>query len=250
MRKKADLLRELVKGAKRESYPDGRTGLLIEQYDRDAENFRDLIESKPKEALIQVFLEKHPVLLLHAMLDGFYPAASTRCALYSKVDLGTEYEIDFAFCSANSMGLWWSFVEIERSDVPLFNKAGDPTKQLTHAMRQITDWDSWLMDNSVYASIELAKIAEDSLRYFGWFTGDYARDGALRRPCNYFIVIGRRATLSTSDNRRRRAICTQNRGLQIVTYDRLFDDYNVDKKEKLSGNKDEIRNVREILRKR
>jgi len=189
-------------------------------------------------------------LLLHAMLDGFYPAASTRCALYSKVDLGTEYEIDFAFCSANSMGLWWSFVEIERPDVPLFNKAGDPTKQLTHAMRQITDWDSWLMDNSVYASIELAKMAEDRLRYFGWFTGDYARDGALRRPCNYFIVIGRRATLSTSDNRRRRAICTQNRGLQIVTYDRLFDDYNVDKREKLSGSKGEIRNVREILRKR
>ncbi|MEW6143003.1 MAG: Shedu anti-phage system protein SduA domain-containing protein [Chloroflexota bacterium] len=247
MQKKVDLLRKLAIRVDNESYPVGRTNLLLKKYGKDRQTFKNLIEAKPKEALIQAFLERHPVLLLHAMLDGFYPAASTRSALYSKVALGAEYEVDFAFCNANSMGLWWTFVEIERADVLLFTKAGDPTEKLTHSIRQVLDWQSWMTDHSQYASIELAKLAEDSLTALGFFSSDYERDGSLRRPCNYFIVIGRRATMSSADNRRRIEICTQNPRLQIVTYDRLFDDYDVAKDERLNAGKDQMRNIKELF---
>ncbi|GAH29054.1 unnamed protein product, partial [marine sediment metagenome] len=35
--------------------------------------------------------------------------------------------------------------------------------------------------------------------------------------------------------------------LEIITFDRLFDDYDVDKEKDLDGAKDEMRNVGEIL---
>jgi hypothetical protein len=240
MVEKRNLLHELSIKADRESYPDGRTDLLLRQYSEDRRTFHELINTKPEEAKIQSYLEEHPVILLHAMLDGFYPAASTRSALFAKVALGGRYQADFAFCSLNSMGAWWTLVELERSDVPIFTKAGNPSKYLTHAIRQVMDWQAWLVDYSEYAKSELQKLFKDDTRESHY--ADY-----FRRPGNTIIVIGRRANLSPETNRRRIQLCTENPHLEIITYDRLFDDYNVDKEKDLDGAKDEIRNVREIL---
>ena len=239
MVEKRNLLHELSIKADREPYLDGRTDLLLRQYNEDRRTFHELINTKPEEAKIQSYLEEHPVILLHAMFDGFYPAASTRSALFAKVALGGRYQADFAFCSLNSMGAWWTFVELERSDVPIFTKAGNPSKYLTHAIRQVMDWQAWLVDYSEYAKSELQKLFKDDTREFHY--ADY-----FRRPGNTIIVIGRRANLSPETNRRRIQLCTENPHLEIITYDRLFDDYNVDKEEDLDGVKDEIRNVREI----
>lgn len=239
MVEKRNLLRKLNINVNRESYPDGRIDLLLRQYNEDIRTFHELIDTKPKEAQIQSYLEEHPVILLHAMLDGFYPAASTRSTLFAKLALGGEYQADFAFCSLNSMGAWWTFIELERSDVPIFTKAGDPSKYLTHAIRQVMDWQAWVTDYSEYAKSALQKLFENNTREF--YYADY-----FRRPCNTVIVIGRRATLSPETNRRRVQLCTEIPNLEIITYDRLFDEYDIDKEEDLDGASDEMRNVREV----
>jgi len=240
MVEKRNLLHELSIKVDRESYPDGRTDSLLRHYNEDRRTFHELINTKPEEAKIQLYLEEHPVILLHAMLDGFYPAASTRSALFAKVTLGGQYQTDFAFCSLNSMGAWWTFVELERSDVPIFTKGGNPSKYLTHAIRQVMDWQAWLVDYPEYAKSELQKLFKDDTREFHY--ADY-----FRRSCNTIIVIGRRANLSPETNRRRIQLCSENPRLEIITFDRLFDDYDVDKEEDLDGAKDEMRNVGEIL---
>jgi hypothetical protein len=206
-------------------FPVGPTDLLLTQFQADRKEFASLVESGPKEQAIQAFLETHPVLLLHAMLDGFYP-------------VGSEYEADFAYCNGNSMGVWWTFVELERADVPLFNKSGDPSKYLTHAVRQVLDWQAWVSDHEEYACSQLMRLLDDHPLQWHW------RD-TFRRLCNGLIVIGRRAGLTRQTNRLRAEMCAQNPSIEIMTYDRLFDDYGVDKDDSLDEYKDQMRTMRE-----
>lgn len=217
-----------------------KTDTLLKTFETDRISFTALINLKPKEAMIQAFLEDHPVILLQAMLDGFYPSASVRSALFSKVQLGSEYEVDFAYCNFNSMGLWWTFVELERSDVPIFNRYGDPSKYLTHGIRQVLDWQAWVSDHIEYACSELGKLVEETLAEWGW------RKSVIRRPCNSLVLIGRRRSLTPETNRRRAQIASENPNLEIVTYDRLFDPYSLGKEEELDGGKDEMQTISEL----
>lgn len=235
---KNDLLADLCAETIGRRSPEGRIELLLEQFRADQREFAVLVESAPKEQAIQSFLEAHPVILLHAMLDGFYPVASTRSALFSKVQLGAEYEVDFAYCSGNSMGVWWTLVELERADVPLFNKTGDPSKYLTHALRQVLDWQAWVFDHEEYARTQLMRLLDDHPLQWNW-------RNSFRRPCSGLIVIGRRSGLTQDTNRLRAQMCTHNPLVEIVTYDRLFDDYAVDKSDWLDESKDQVRTIRE-----
>ena len=142
--------------------PDEKARSLIEGFQKQKQVFASLIRNNPPENKIQVFLEENPVILLHAMLDGFYPIASPRSALFAKVQLGSEYEADFVYCSGNSLGTYWTFIELERCNVPLFNKKGDQSKYLSHALRQVLNWQSWLADHSEYALDRLMNLIEES----------------------------------------------------------------------------------------
>jgi len=238
---KKDLLHDTCLEVDTREYPDGKTNRLLEIFESDRLSFASLIDSKPNEARIQTFLEEHPVILLQAMLDGFYPAASIRSSLFSKVQLGSQYEVDFAYCNFNSMGLWWTFVELERPDVLIFNRHGDPSKYLTHAIRQVLDWQAWVSDHVDYARAELGKLANETLAEWGW------NDLELRRPCNGLIIIGRRSSLTPDTNRRRAQISSEYPNLEVVTYDRLFDPYFVGKDDDLDGSKDEMRTSSELF---
>ena len=99
---------------------------------------------------------------------------------------------------------------------------------------------AWLVDYPEYAASELQKLIDKDNREFN-------HAGYFRRSCNTVIVIGRRSNLTPETNRRRIQLCTENPHLEIITFDRLFDDYDVDKEEDLDGTKDEMRNVGEIL---
>lgn len=232
---KTDLLADLCG-----SLDYGRSiGLLLENFQAEQKALAALIQSAPKEQAIQTFLETHPVLLLHAMLDGFYNVASKRSALFAKVQLGSEFETDFAYCSGNSMGVWWTLVELERADVPLFNKSGDPSKYLTHALRQVQDWQAWISDHQEYAMKQLTGLVHDHPVISGWIN-------SFRRPCSGLIVIGRRSSLTPDSNRLRAQMCVQNPSIEIITYDRLFDDYFVDKSECIDAGKDQVRTIQEI----
>lgn len=237
---KRDLLSDLcMQAINAKPFPNGQTRLLLRVYNTDRQALAALVNSGAKESETQEFLEQHPIILLHAILDGFYPVASTRAALFAKVQLGSEYEVDFAYCSGNSIGVWWTFIELERPNVPIFTKSGDPSKYLTHAIRQVTNWQAWLADHTEYAYSNLMELVRNSPGKWYW-------QAALRRPSKMLIVIGRRSALTRETNRLRAQLCDDNPWLEIITYDRLFDDYYRDKKEDLDAAKDEVRIVREL----
>ena len=136
------------------------------------------------------------------------------------------------------MGVWWTLVELERADVPLFTKAANPSRHLTHALRQVLNWQAWVCDYQEYARKQLMHLLDDHPLQWKW-------PGSFRRPCNGLIVIGRRSGLTADTNRLRAQMCTQNPSLEIITYDRLLDPYEVAKDDALDGSKDQMRTIRE-----
>ena len=232
-----DILAELTMSARRRGYPFVQP--LLDEFETVRSEFASLIDRKPSEQQIQLYLEDHPVILLYAMLDGFYPVASTRSAMFPKVRLGAEFEPDFAYCSGNSMGTYWTFVELERPDVPLFNRKGDPSKYLSHAIRQVSDWKAWITDHSEYARQTFGDLLRQSPSRWDW-------PNQFRRDCRALIVIGRRSMLTRSTNRLRAQFCEESRFFEIITYDRLFDDYSAGKDEPLDASTDEVRLISEL----
>lgn len=109
-----------------------RADFICRQFDESRRGLRDLLARNPDEPQLQKYLEEHPVLLAHAALGGFYRVASVRAALFAQVSLGRELQMDFAYCTGNSVGVHWTFIELERPDAPIFTRRGDPSRRLSH----------------------------------------------------------------------------------------------------------------------
>ena len=89
----------------------------------------------------------------------------------------------------------------------MFTKKGNPTKALTHAIRQIQDWRAWLKRNYDYASRERNK------RGLGLVDIDSNIPG--------LILIGRRNSIDPSTHELRRQM-VQDLNIKIHTYDTLY----------------------------
>lgn len=131
-----------------------------------------------------------------------------------KHKLGSEFEMDYAL--ERHSGLV-DLVEIESSNLKLFTRAGNPSKDLVHAEQQVLDWLDWIETNGAYARNNLP--------------------GAFS-PAGY-IIIGRRKSLSELDRNRLRRRNLLFRGqLEILTYEDLLDRAkNLSKHLELPGNK-------------
>jgi hypothetical protein len=92
-------------------------------------------------------------------------------------------------------------VEIENPRHKLFNKNGDFSSAVNHALRQVEDWQEWIEDN---LSVVQKKFPD------------------ISSPLG-FVVIGRSKNLSKAELRRlaRRNINTRGR-MKIITYDELI----------------------------
>lgn len=217
---KKDLLQKLTLEMEMSpGFTEGRSRVFHREFAAAQDELRVLLDNDASEHQLQALLERRPGLLLYVLLGGFYPVASPRSALFSKVKLGETHETDFAYVNTNSAGARWVLVEIEKSHAMMFTKAGDPAAAMTHAIRQITDWRSWIQDNRAYAEDALNGLLE---------TTDLHRTlGTRLRDPSFYVIIGRRSALTADANRRRMMMCEQHRGLEIVTWDRLLDDYGV-----------------------
>src|SRR6476659_3294833 len=96
-----------------------------------------------REDVIHAFLKQNTVFLrfLHHRL------------IKSKFHLAETYVTDFMTIGDSNLNdprPLVTFIEIERSDYPLFTRAGNPTALLTHAIRQTQDWKKWATDNRTY----------------------------------------------------------------------------------------------------
>jgi hypothetical protein len=167
--------------------------LTLEKVKEDITGYLSLLDAKPTEARLHEFLASHSYFFNGILrLYGYSP-------LYSKVKLGHDYEVDFAWFDSGSMGPEWRLAEIESPVKPMFTKSGEPSATLTHAMQQVRDWHTWLHDNADYARKLMPHI-------------EY--------PMGY-VFIGRRHELSsvTTKKRLRRLIYENRMFLDVHTLD-------------------------------
>ena len=144
----------------------------------------------------------------------------------SKMPLGSSFVTDFVLVVndiySNDPTPVITLVEIEKPNLRLFSKSGDPTLGLTHAIRQIQDWKRWIGSNRAYFVDELRRAleAEPPLHENHSSTRNhllrYIVDGIHER---YLVVVGRRESLSKSDRLLLGQMNHDLQGIAIVTYD-------------------------------
>lgn len=163
--------------------------------------FKELLEDAKDERPIQQYLEHHPQILA-SFLDGHLG----RWVLPQK-RLGSEHVTDFIIGDQSSYGLRWQAIELESPKAKMFNKNGDPSAKLTHAIRQILDWRSWISDNKAYAQ---RKHSRGGLGLYG-----------IRPKISAYIFIGRSSTLREVDAERRWSL-SEELNIQFSSYDWLL----------------------------
>lgn len=157
--------------------------LTIEKVEHDIKEYESLLDEKCSEYIVHEFLSKHTYFFNGILrLYGFSP-------IYSKIRLGSEYEVDFAFFDTGSFGPEWNLVEIESPSKKMFTKSGDPTAALTHAIQQIRNWHTWIHENLDYAR-KLMPLIEYPLGY---------------------VFIGRRSHLTETTKRKLRRLAQDHR---------------------------------------
>lgn len=164
--------------------------------------FKRCLASARSEAPLQRLFEREPLLLVQHLGGGHGRWVVPRKRL------GSEFIPDFVIGEKSSIGYEWQLVELESPEAPLFTRAGDPSRQLNHALRQIDDWRGWLEKNRDYAARPLNQ------------QGLGLTD--ISNTATAMILIGRREGLSAKDNARRRQM-TARTGVQIHTYDYIAD---------------------------
>jgi len=123
-----------------------------------------------KEEVYHQFFVKYPIFL-----PLWKPYNN---AIFSKLNLSTQHQVDFAFARENTPGVTWHFIEIEKPNHLQFTKNGNPSKELSHGLRQIHDWDNWFKINRT--QIE---------KYFPY--SEKVNEIGLARP-EFKLIIGRR----------------------------------------------------------
>lgn len=158
----------------------------------DIASLRSLLDAKSAEESVQAFLGNHSYFF-NGLLRMFGVSP-----LYSKVRLGSSYEVDFAWFDTGSYGPEWRLAEIEAPRFRLFTESGEPSARLNHAIQQVRNWHSWIHEN-----LDFARKLMPLIEY----------------PMGY-IFMGRRDELTDARRKRLRRIAYENRmSLEIHTLD-------------------------------
>lgn len=164
--------------------------------------FERTLEAAEDERPLQHLFEQRPSLLAQRMSGGH-----GRWVI-PQPRLAAEFVPDFLTAQASSIGIEWLAVELESPHATLFKKNGDPTAALTHAIRQITDWRTWLSKN--------AQMACNSKDNHGLGLPD------IDANIPGLILLGRRAAENAAFNLRRRQMMHDLR-IGIHSYDWLLE---------------------------
>jgi hypothetical protein len=182
-------------------YP-GLLALWDELTREEVADFQTALGTAREERDLQSFLEKHPRLLIQQLTTG------RRSWVIPKKRLGSEHETDFVIAQRASDGYVWTAVELESPRVKMFNKNGDQSAALTHALRQVDDWREWLSQNRDYA----ARPRERS----GLGLTDIHSD------LEGMVIIGRDADFDRRATAARRRRLERAHRVKIETYDWLL----------------------------
>jgi len=149
------------------------------------DEFRTLIDTPRPEAEYQRFLEKHPVFL--------DPLAAE---ILPRARLGVELVTDFVLRRHDYRYL---AVEIEKPQDPIFTKKDDFTKEFTHAMGQVIDFQGWVASNIAYAQKHFPLI---------------------ENPAG-LLIIGCRGSLDDKQRAKLRRWSANSRTIEVLTFDDL-----------------------------
>ena len=105
------------------------------------ESIREAFERNSETDLLEV-LRKNSFLFydLVGRKYGVQP-------IFHEVRLGAKLRCDFAWVNDHSYGPEWVLVEVEKPEMELFTRKGEPTYQLNHAIEQVRSWDRYFEDN-------------------------------------------------------------------------------------------------------
>ncbi len=168
--------------------------------DITADNRRDYLaalEAAQRERDLQEYLSKNPIILAQAVGGGH-----GRWVI-PQFRFGSNLVADFVVGERHSFGYEWLLVELESPKTKMFTKKGDPTTALTHAIRQIEDWRSWIRKNIDYVS----RPTENG----GLGLID------IHDSAKGLILTGREKEITSDTHERRRQMCLDN-GISIHTY--------------------------------
>jgi hypothetical protein len=167
----------------------------------DLESLEKVLQSALREQDLQAFLQSNPILLIQHLGGGH-----GRWVIPMQ-RLGAEHVTDFVIGHMHSFGYEWQAVELESPKSRMFTKAGDPSKELSHAIRQIQDWRAWLQRNQNYAARPKSKGGLGLTDIVSSIPG--------------LILIGRRSDIDPATNERRRQM-VNDLNIQIHSYDYLL----------------------------
>jgi hypothetical protein len=158
----------------------------------------ELIDTEPHEQDVQDFLAANPLIL-----ERWISNLSNKTQFLSQVSFH-KYVTDFAVGNwSETTSRWeWTLIEIERPSYKLFTRSGDPSYQLTHALRQIADWRAWIQNNLHYARTILPDVLP---------------------LCSVRVVMGRRRDVLDVHRDLLEMLQIQSLGVRINTYDALLD---------------------------
>jgi hypothetical protein len=119
----------------------------------------------------------------------------------SEVSLGNKYFVDL-LVHRNGLMPRVYLIELERANHRILTQGGQETKEVTHAVQQVSDWLRWWRNNSADPLVKPS--------------GGLEPRGV--------VVIGRSSLLS-EENRQKLAHNNQNRDVEVITYDELLDKF-------------------------
>ncbi len=158
--------------------------------------------------------------------------------MISHFKLGAEYEADFIVLEGFSGGWEIHFIELEPPSMSPFNKKGDFSPRMNHAVGQIRRWKEFKQrhDKKPYLVAQLrdAVMKKDLLLNNGREPIDSA-SRSITHPesmliMRYYIVMGRRDHLN-SELMARKANLSETDGFELITYDRVLEVYDKMRKE-------------------
>lgn len=166
---------------------------------------------------------------IHAFFEGNIEAFEFVCPrglVVSKMPLGSSFVTDFTLIvedlDSNDPTPVATLVEIERADIRLFTKTGDPTAQLTHAIRQVQNWKRWVTTNRSFFIDEIQRyLEEEPIDEIHSST----RDRLIRElaACGmhdrYLVIAGRREDMSREDRLLLGQMNLDLQGIGVISYD-------------------------------
>lgn len=113
-------------------------------FDDIRSNFVELLNSMPREELLQIFIQENPIILHQ------YPASE----IFFKPPILTSYKADFGIVTPQKELI---LIELEKTTTKLIEKDGGMHSELNHEFDQVRDW-LYVVDEHRLAVLDDFKI--------------------------------------------------------------------------------------------